>query len=58
VSSSDSGQILSPNFPKHYDAPKLNQASKSCNWYISAQPQHRILIIFEKFGIEGHPSGK
>ncbi|XP_050295941.1 cubilin isoform X2 [Anthonomus grandis grandis] len=58
ISSTDSGQILSPNFPKNYDAPKLNQASKSCNWYINVKPQHRVLIIFDKFAIEGEPSGR
>ncbi|KAH0999211.1 hypothetical protein HUJ05_009553 [Dendroctonus ponderosae] len=58
VSSSDSGQILSPNFPKNYDAPKLTQSSKSCNWYITVRPQYRVLIIFDKFAIEGEPSGR
>ncbi|KAL1490915.1 hypothetical protein ABEB36_011588 [Hypothenemus hampei] len=53
LSSSDSGQILSPNFPKKYDTPKPNQASKSCNWYISVRPLYRILIIIDTFSIEG-----
>ncbi|XP_060525969.1 bone morphogenetic protein 1 isoform X2 [Cylas formicarius] len=58
VSSSDSGTISSPNFPKNYDAPKLNQASKSCNWYIGVRPQYKILLIFQKFAIEGEPVGR
>ncbi|XP_072386256.1 tolloid-like protein 1 isoform X2 [Diabrotica undecimpunctata] len=55
VSSVDSGVISSPNFPKDYEAPSKNQASKSCNWYITVRPKYKVLLVFEKFAIEGDP---
>ncbi|CAH1099815.1 unnamed protein product [Psylliodes chrysocephalus] len=58
VSSLDSGVISSPNFPKDYEAPSKNQASKSCNWYISVRPKYKVLLVFEKFAIEGDPLGR
>ncbi|XP_056630783.1 tolloid-like protein 2 [Diorhabda sublineata] len=55
VSSLDSGEISSPNFPKNYEAPSKNQTSRSCNWYITVRPKYKVLLVFEKFGIEGDP---
>ncbi|XP_074039057.1 cubilin isoform X2 [Leptinotarsa decemlineata] len=58
VSSLDYGVITSPNFPKDYGAPSKNQASKSCNWYVTVRPKYKILLVFEKFAVEGDPSGR
>ncbi|KAJ8981546.1 hypothetical protein NQ317_009805 [Molorchus minor] len=55
VSSLDHGVLSSPNYPKNYDAPSKNQASKSCNWYVNVRPKYKILMIFEKIAIEGDP---
>lgn len=57
VSTEDFGIITSPNFPKDYGTPSKNQASKSCNWFITVRPRYKILLIFEKFAVEGEPSG-
>lgn len=58
ISSEDSGIITSPNFPKNYGTPTKYQASKSCNWFITVRPRYKILLIFEKFAVEGEPSSK
>lgn len=58
VSSLDYGVITSPNFPKDYGAPSKNQASKSCNWYVNVRPKYKILLVFEKFAVEGEPLGE
>lgn len=57
ISSLDSGVLTSPNYPDKYDGPKKNQASKTCNWFITVRPSHKILINFEEFSVEGEPSG-
>ncbi|XP_018580100.1 tolloid-like protein 1 [Anoplophora glabripennis] len=58
VSSLDYGVITSPNFPKDYGAPSKSQASKSCNWYVNVRPKYKILLVFEKFAVEGEPLGR
>jgi len=58
VSSTSYGVISSPNYPSNYDGPKGGQASKTCNWYITVRPTHRILLNMETFAVEGEPSGK
>lgn len=58
VSSLDSGVITSPNYPGKYDGPGKISASKTCNWYVSVRPKYKILVNFERFGIEGEPVGK
>ncbi|XP_063987836.1 cubilin-like isoform X3 [Diachasmimorpha longicaudata] len=56
ISSLDYGLITSPNFPDKYDGPLKNMASKTCNWFISVRPNHRILLNFELFSVEGEQS--
>ncbi|XP_049849877.1 cubilin isoform X2 [Schistocerca gregaria] len=58
VSSSDYGVIQSPNFPQKYDGPSRGVSSKTCNWYISVRPKHKILLNFEYFAVEGNPAGR
>ncbi|BES92181.1 CUB domain [Nesidiocoris tenuis] len=56
VSSSNYGVIISPNFPLNYEGPTKGAASKTCNWFINVRPNHRILLNFEHFAVEGDPS--
>ncbi|XP_063987835.1 tolloid-like protein 2 isoform X2 [Diachasmimorpha longicaudata] len=58
ISSLDYGLITSPNFPDKYDGPLKNMASKTCNWFISVRPNHRILLNFELFSVEGEQSAR
>ncbi|XP_024938391.1 bone morphogenetic protein 1 isoform X2 [Cephus cinctus] len=58
ISSLDYGMITSPNFPNKYDGPARNLASKTCNWFISVRPNHRILLNFELFSVEGEQSAR
>lgn len=58
VSSLEYGVISSPNFPDNYDGPSRGLASKTCNWYVSVKPKHKILFDFERFAVEGDPVGK
>ncbi|KAI5755333.1 hypothetical protein M8J77_016053 [Diaphorina citri] len=57
VSSSNNGEILSPNFPLNYDSPR-GMPSKTCNWYINVRPNYKILLNFEIFSFEGDPAGR
>ncbi|XP_024085153.1 cubilin isoform X2 [Cimex lectularius] len=56
VSSSHYGVIVSPNFPLKYGGPIKGVASKTCNWYINVRPNHKVLLNFEQFAIEGEPN--
>lgn len=58
VSSSDYGVIISPNFPLNYEGPTRGMASKTCNWYVNVRPNHKILLNFEFFAVEGDPSSE
>ncbi|CAH1967539.1 unnamed protein product [Acanthoscelides obtectus] len=58
VSSLDFGIITSPNYPKDYGTLSKNQASKSCNWYITVRPRYKILLVFDTFALEGEPIGR
>lgn len=58
ISSVEYGVISSPNFPENYDGPGRGLASKTCNWYVMARPKYRILLNFERFAVEGDPSGR
>ncbi|XP_073992493.1 cubilin isoform X2 [Rhodnius prolixus] len=53
VSSSHYGVIVSPNFPQNYEGPTKGAASKTCNWYINVRPNHKVLLNFEHFAVEG-----
>ncbi|KAL6441059.1 hypothetical protein ACFW04_003426 [Cataglyphis niger] len=53
ISSLNYGIITSPNFPNKYDGPARNLASKTCNWFIRVRPNHKILLNFETFSVEG-----
>ncbi|XP_034938400.1 bone morphogenetic protein 1 isoform X2 [Chelonus insularis] len=56
ISSLDSGVITSPNYPEKYDGPSRNASSKTCNWFVSVRPYHRILLNFFNFSVEGEQS--
>ncbi|XP_011309248.1 bone morphogenetic protein 1-like isoform X2 [Fopius arisanus] len=58
ISSLEYGLITSPNFPEKYDGPPKYMASKTCNWFISVRPNHRILLNFELFSVEGEQSAR
>ncbi|XP_039289954.1 tolloid-like protein 2 [Nilaparvata lugens] len=58
VSSTDFGVITSPNFPLNYEGPSRGKASKTCNWYVNVRPNHKILLNFEHFAVEGEPAGR
>ncbi|XP_046671731.1 dorsal-ventral patterning tolloid-like protein 1 [Homalodisca vitripennis] len=58
VSSSDYGIIMSPNFPLNYEGPTRGMASKTCNWYVNVRPNHKILLNFEFFAVEGDPTSR
>lgn len=49
---------MSPNFPLNYEGPTRGMASKTCNWYVNVRPNHKILLNFEFFAVEGDPSCK
>lgn len=57
VSSSHYGVIVSPNFPQNYEGPTKGAASKTCNWYINVRPNHKVLLNFEHFAVEGDAEG-
>ncbi|XP_066904535.1 cubilin isoform X2 [Halyomorpha halys] len=57
-SSIDYGVIVSPNFPHKYEGPARGAASRTCNWYINVQPEHRVLLNFEYFAVEGDPASR
>lgn len=58
MSGMEYGVITSPNFPSNYDGPGKGLASKTCNWFVSVKPHHKILLNFEFFAVEGDPSGE
>lgn len=58
VSNLDSGVVTSPKFPSDYDGPSKGLSSRSCHWYITVKPKYRILLVFEKFAVEGDPVGE
>ncbi|XP_044013661.1 dorsal-ventral patterning tolloid-like protein 1 isoform X2 [Aphidius gifuensis] len=58
ISSLDYGVITSPNFPNKYPGPPKHMASKTCNWFISVRPNHKILLNFEMFSVEGEQSAR
>lgn len=58
ISSLEYGIIASPNFPNNYGGPSRGQASKICNWYVSVRPTYKIMLVFERFAVEGDPEGK
>ncbi|XP_077288055.1 tolloid-like protein 1 [Arctopsyche grandis] len=58
MSGMEYGVITSPNFPSNYDGPGRGLASKTCNWFVSVKPQHKILLNFEFFAVEGDPLGR
>lgn len=49
---------MSPNFPLNYEGPTRGMASKTCNWYVNVRPNHKILLNFEFFAVEGDPTCK
>ncbi len=51
------GVIHSPNYPEKY-ATSDSGGSIQCHWFIYAQPNHKILMYFEEFEVEGKPNGK
>lgn len=58
VTGLDYGVISSPNFPANYEGPSRGVASRTCNWFVAARPQHKIVLNFEFFAVEGDPAGK
>lgn len=58
ISNQDSGVIKSPNYPNNYEPLLKNQSSKSCNWFITVRPRYKVLMVFDKFAVEGDPVGK
>ena len=57
ITNQQNGIIHSPNFPEKYATSDL-PVSIQCNWFIYAQPNHKILMYFEEFEVEGKPNGK
>nr|XP_018896176.1 PREDICTED: cubilin isoform X2 [Bemisia tabaci] len=55
LSSSDYGVITSPNFPTKYSGPQKGGSRSVCSWFITVRPNHRILLNFDFFFIEGDP---
>ncbi|CAH1798343.1 unnamed protein product [Owenia fusiformis] len=47
ITSGGSGVITSPNYPKKYIVDTV------CEWHIHAKPNHKILLVAEKFNMEG-----
>ncbi|KAF4525770.1 hypothetical protein B566_EDAN002032 [Ephemera danica] len=58
VSSQEYGVISSPNWPNNYEGPERGLASRTCNWYLTVRPRHKILLNFEAFAVEGEPQGR
>ncbi|CAH2085253.1 unnamed protein product [Euphydryas editha] len=54
VSGSAWGVVSSPRYPLPYEAPLRSNASRVCNWFITARPGRRLLINFDHFAVEGH----
>ena len=44
---SSTGDIVSPNFPKHYDN------NMNCNYYIDVAPQSLVILTLVSFHLEG-----
>ena len=52
------GSITSPHWPENYNGPNRDEGPFTCDWYIQVLPHHKVLIMFDKFAIEGKPDGK
>jgi len=52
ITNSNFGYLRSPNFPDRYTPKHLE-----CTWYITVKPNHRVLLYFMFFLIEGDLSG-
>ncbi|XP_067137712.1 tolloid-like protein 2 isoform X3 [Centruroides vittatus] len=50
ISGKETGIVTSPRFPDNY--PSTRQV---CNWYITVKPNHKVLLFFLYFLIEGDP---
>lgn len=50
ISGQEDGIITSPGFPARYEAVR-----QVCKWHITVRPNHRILLFFDSFVIEGDP---
>ncbi|RXG74004.1 Neuropilin-2, partial [Armadillidium vulgare] len=48
------GEITSPNWPEKYGSPASDE-SFTCDWFIYVRPQHKILLWFAEFSVEGNP---
>lgn len=44
---SSTGDIISPNFPKHYGN------NMNCNYFIDVEPQSLVILTFVSFHLEG-----
>lgn len=53
ITHEENGIITSPGYPAPY--PPFRQI---CNWYINVKANHRILLFFEFFLIEGDPASR
>ncbi len=54
----ENGVITSPNFPEKYLDSSSDRGSRECHWFIHVKPRHRILLYFDKFEVEGKPTGQ
>ncbi|XP_047737620.1 bone morphogenetic protein 1-like isoform X2 [Hyalella azteca] len=54
ITESESGELLSPNFPENYGAPDKTDSSY-CDWYIQVRPGYKVLLWFQSFAVEGNP---
>ncbi|KAF2360157.1 Low-density lipoprotein (LDL) receptor class A repeat [Trinorchestia longiramus] len=54
ITESESGELLSPNFPGNYGAPDKTDSSY-CDWNIQVRPGYKVLLWFQSFAVEGNP---
>ena len=57
ITGQTNGVMTSPNFPDPYATSGGDSFSQQCHWFIHVRPNHKVLLYFEEFEVEGKPEG-
>ncbi|XP_059082755.1 cubilin-like isoform X2 [Tigriopus californicus] len=57
ITNLENGIISSPNYPEKYSESTIG-GNTQCHWFIHVRPNHKILVFFEEFEVEGEPSDR
>lgn len=57
ITNLEHGVIHSPNYPKKY-ATSDKIKSVQCHWFVHVKPNHKVMLYFEEFEVEGKPNDR